>query len=102
MLNDLELHQQMIACVNVHPGELSESMEEIENNIYPLGMSQKFVSSLSTEQRKSVLSPEQLAKCWGIGLNVAKTTLENTAQTGICNVFLPSEHKVRKKAPWLS
>jgi hypothetical protein len=57
---------------------------------------------LSTEQRKSVLSPELLAKRWGIGLNAAKTTLENTTQTGICNVFLPSECKVRKKAPWLS
>jgi hypothetical protein len=27
MLNDLELHQCMISCVNVHPGELSEAME---------------------------------------------------------------------------
>jgi hypothetical protein len=27
---------------------------------------------------------------------------DNVTQTGICNVFLPSEHKVRKKAPWLS
>jgi hypothetical protein len=62
MLNDLELHKRMIACVNVHPIELSEAMEEIKTNFYPLGTSQKFISSLSTEQIKSVLSPEPLAK----------------------------------------
>jgi hypothetical protein len=102
MLNHLELHQRMITCVNFHPGELSDAMEEIENNVYPLGMLRKFISSLSTEQRKSVLSPELLAKHWGIGLNTAKTTLENTTQADIHNVFVPSERKVRKKAPWLS
>jgi hypothetical protein len=58
--------------------------------------------SLSSEQRRSILSPELLAKHWGIGLSAAKTTLENTTQTGIRNIFLPSERKVRKKAPWLS
>jgi hypothetical protein len=62
MLNDLELHQRMIACIHFHPIELSEAMEEIETNVYPLGTSQKFISSLSTEQIKSVLSPAPLAK----------------------------------------
>jgi hypothetical protein len=99
MLNDLELHQRMIACVCFHPGELSEAMEEIETNVYALGTSQKFTSFLSIEQKKSVLSPELLSKRCSIGLNAAKTTLENTTQTGIRNVFLPSERKVRKKAP---
>jgi hypothetical protein len=79
MLNDLELYQQMIACVNVHLGELSEAMEDIEMNVYPLGTSQKFISSLSNEQRKSGLSPELSAKRWGIGLNAAKTTLPRPA-----------------------
>jgi hypothetical protein len=100
MLSDLELYQQMIACVNIHPSELSDAMEEIEMNVYLLGKLQKFISSFSTKQQRSSLSPEVLAKRWGIGLNAAKTTLENTTQTGIRNVFLPSKRKVQKKAPW--
>jgi hypothetical protein len=76
------------------------AMKEIEENVYALVTSQKFISSLSSEQRWSVLTPELLAKRWG--LSAANTTLENTTQTGIRNIFLPSERKVRKKAPWLS
>jgi ribosomal protein S25 len=102
MLNEHELYERMISCVYVHPSELSDDMKEIKENVYPLGTSQQFISSLSSEQRRSILSPELLAKRWGIGLSVAKTTLENTTQTGIRNIFLRSERKVRKKAPWLS
>jgi hypothetical protein len=72
MLNDLELYERMISCVNVHPSELSDAMQEIEVNVYPLGTSQNFISSLYAEQRRSVLSPELLAKRWGIGLSAAK------------------------------
>jgi hypothetical protein len=59
------------------------------------------ISALSTEEQRSVLSPEALAKRWGIGLNAAKATLLNTTQDGVRNIFLPSEHKTRKKTLWM-
>jgi hypothetical protein len=30
MLNDHDLYERMISCVNVHPSELSDAMKEIE------------------------------------------------------------------------
>jgi hypothetical protein len=51
---------------------------------------------------KTVLSPEILAKCWGIVLNAAKATLLNMTQDGVRNAFLPSRCKVRKKTPWMT
>jgi hypothetical protein len=59
------------------------------------------MSSLGSSNSRSYISPELLSKQWNIGLDKAAKTLSVTTQAGARNVLLPSERKVRKKAPWL-
>lgn len=58
-------------------------------------------ASIQTSNPKTWLTPQLLSKRWNIGLEKANNTLNVTTQAGIRNVLIPSERKVRKKAPWL-
>jgi hypothetical protein len=99
--NDCDLHARLVAAVNVHPHQHSDLALEVDKMVYPNVDGCIAISALSTEERCSVLSPEVLAKRWGIGLNSAKAKLLNTTQDGVRNVYLPSERKTRKKTPWM-
>jgi hypothetical protein len=59
------------------------------------------ISVVSTNDRKSTLTPIALSKRWGITLEAATATLNVSTQTAVRNIFSPSERKVRLKAPWL-
>jgi hypothetical protein len=88
--DDCDLHACLIAAVNIHPHQYSYLVLEVEEMVYPNVDGRIAIAALSTKERRSVLSPEVLAKQWGIGLNAAKATLLNTTQDGVRNVFLPS------------
>ena len=70
-------------------------------DIYETSAEVKRISSLSSGERRSTITPELLARRWCISLPKAKKTLNVTTQAGVRNVLTPSERKVRKKAPWL-
>jgi hypothetical protein len=72
MSDDCDLHAQLVAAVNVHPQQHSDLALEVDKMVYPHVDGRIAISALSTEGRRSVLSPEVLAKRWGIGLNAAK------------------------------
>jgi hypothetical protein len=59
------------------------------------------VAALSSSTRKPKITPHDLSRKWCIGLETAKKTIQVTTQSGIRNIFAPSERKVRFKAPWL-
>jgi hypothetical protein len=99
--DDCDLHARLVAAVKDHPHQHSDLALEVDKMVYPNVYGRIAIAALSTEERRSVLSPEVLAKRWGIGLNAAKATLLNTTQDGVRNVFLPSERKTRNKTPWM-
>jgi hypothetical protein len=55
------------------------------------------VSSAKTESRGSVISPQELSRRWGIGLETAKKTLTVTTQRGVRHVLHPTERRVRTR-----
>ena len=101
---DDELHHALICAVNVVANDVQGDglVKSSDTDVYLEGDRRVVLSALSTKERLSVLTPEILSKRWGIGLDVAKNTLNVTTYEGIRNVFLPSERKVRKKAPWIN
>ena len=50
------------------------------------------VSAISTDHRQSVITPEELARHWGIGLESAANTLEAMTQAGIRRMLHPVDH----------
>ena len=101
---DDELHHALICAVNVVANDAHGDglVKSSDTDVYLKGDQRVVLSALSTKERLSVLTPEILSKRWGIGLDAAKATLTVTTYEGIRNVFLPSERKVRKKAPWIN
>jgi hypothetical protein len=61
----------------------------------PAMVSKDTICSLHSSERVSTLTPEILAKRWGIGLEASKSTLQATTQAGIRNVFAPGKRKLR-------
>ena len=59
------------------------------------------VDSVISSKRKPKTTPEELSKKWCIGLDTANKTLRCTTQSGMRNIFVPSDRKVRMKAQWL-
>lgn len=102
---------RMVACVNASGDDIDGNGLSgfLNRDVYPevyLQDRQRAVSSvltdeqlevfaLSTNERRSVITPEILSQRWGIGLQTAKQTLKVTTQSGIRNVLAPSERKLR-------
>jgi hypothetical protein len=55
------------------------------------------VAALVSNERKSTITPEILARRWNIGLAAAKRTMSVTTQTGIKNVLAPGERRIRQR-----
>ena len=49
----------------------------------------------------SVLSPETLASCWGIGKGIARCTLDVTTQLGMRLILYPAQRCFRTAVPHL-
>jgi hypothetical protein len=78
-----DLRAHLVAAVSVHPHQYLNLALEVDEMVHPNFDCRIAISALSTEVQRSVLSPELLAKCWGIGLNAANATLLNTTQDGV-------------------
>lgn len=83
------LYSRLVASVNVTLPE-SDPVDSVAD-----------VSALSTSGGKPTITPEDLAKKWSIGLTTARRTIQVTTQSGMRNIFVPSDRKVRLKAPFL-
>jgi hypothetical protein len=75
---------------------------DLDDDVYPMAKNKRKLCALSATERESILTPEILSKRWGISVDRAQKTIAVTTHEGIRNVFLPSERKVRKKAPWMN
>jgi hypothetical protein len=74
----------------------------LDDDVYPMATNKRKLCALSATERESILTPEILSKRWGISVERAQKTIDVTSHEGIRNVFLPSEQKVWKKAPWMN
>jgi hypothetical protein len=93
------LADRLIAAINIAADDmdgdgLSGHSDDI---VYPMGKESRKLFSLSTNEKRSVLTPAILAQRWGIGLDAAKRTLQVTTQAGIRNVLAPGERKLHQK-----
>ena len=55
------------------------------------------VSAVSTQARHSVISEEELAKRWGIGLETAQNTIRATTQAGVRRILHPVDRRYRTR-----
>ena len=99
-----DLHTALICAVNVSYDDIDGNglPTSLDEDVYAEAADRLKISALSTKERESILTPEILSKRWHIGLEAARNTIAVTTHAGIRNVFLPSERKIRMKAPWLS
>jgi hypothetical protein len=102
--NDLQLHTAFIQDVHTSPYDLvgDGMIPDMDEDVYPMTKNKRKLCSLSATERESILTPEILAKRWGISAKRAQQSFKATTHEGIRNVFLPSESKVRKKVPWMN
>ena len=68
-----------------------------DEQLYPKSDKSRRIHGLSTGEQRSVLTPEDLAKRWHIGLDAARRTMGSTTQKGIINVLAPGDRKVRQR-----
>ena len=111
--DDDEFHKRLISSVNVTDDiclkqEIStvtttDSPQALGEDILfqPMPEDPPKVAAISTAKPKSVITPEELSRKWNIGIKTAKRTLQVTTQAGLRNIYLPTDRKVRLKAPWL-
>ena len=55
------------------------------------------VSSVSTQERHSILTEEQLARRWGIGIETARSTIWATTQVGVRRILHPVDRRYRTR-----
>jgi Reverse transcriptase (RNA-dependent DNA polymerase) len=93
-------HSRLVASISVAaddgPGDGIDGHTDAD--VYPVRNEDiRKLGKLSTTDRRSVLTPEVLSRRWGIGLETARRTLTATTQSGIRNVLMPGERKVRQR-----
>jgi len=104
ILSDETLYKRMIASVNVASDDLEGTGLSGRGNedVFPPGDEPtRTINALSTDERKSALTPEILAKRFNCGLATAKRTLKTTTQYGLRNVMIPAERRSRQKTSHL-
>jgi hypothetical protein len=75
-LADETMYPCLVAAVRVHNADRTDEPRQIG-------------STIVSNQRHSVVSAEELAKKWRIGINTAKLTLKATTQFGLCHALHP-------------
>jgi len=89
-LLEKEFCRGLISAVNVGTVYREDVDEAIEAN-----RQQNKVATVGTRNRKSQVTPEELARKWNIGLETAKNTLRVTTQKGIRQSVHPITRRVR-------
>jgi hypothetical protein len=72
-----------------------------DEDVYPLDPEARKIFAITTEERRSAITPPILSRRWGIGLEAAKRTLRATTQAGVRNVLAPTERKLRHRTDHL-
>jgi Reverse transcriptase (RNA-dependent DNA polymerase) len=72
-----------------------------DEDVYPLDPEARKIFAITTEERRSAITPPILSRRWGIGLEAAKRTLRATTQAGVRNVLAPTERKLRQRTDHL-
>jgi hypothetical protein len=96
--NNADLYDRVIASVTVAADDdVGDGLDRLEDEeVYERCSEVRQVAGLSTDKRRSVITPEILSRRFRIGLETAKKTLRVTTQAGIRNVLAPTERKVRQ------
>ena len=89
----------MVSAANVAVNDLDGNglSGHIDEVVYPTDDKSRQLFARSTEENRSVLTPEVLAKRWHIGLDAARRTMRCTTQAGIRDVLVPAERRTRQK-----
>ena len=87
-----DLAERLVSAVNVAIDDLDGDglLGHIDKDVYPIDDKSRQLFTLSAEEKRSVLTPEVLAKRWHIGLNAARRTMRCTTQAGIRDVLVPA------------
>jgi Reverse transcriptase (RNA-dependent DNA polymerase) len=95
--HDSKLYERIVATVNVATDDLEGNglQGSADPDVYP--SRKRKICQLSSDERKSVITPEILAKRFSCGLEIAKQTIHASTQSGIRNVYAPGERKVRQR-----
>jgi hypothetical protein len=102
--SNLELHTAFIGAVHTSPYAMEGFglIADLDDDVFPMATSKRKLCPLSAKERESILTPEILAKRRGISVELAQKTLAVNTHEVIRHVFIPSEQKVWKKAPWMN
>jgi hypothetical protein len=94
--DNADLYDRVIASVTVATDDdVGDGLDGHEDEeVYERCSEVRKVSGLSTDEQRSVITPEILSRRFGIGLETAKKTLRLTTQAGVRNVLAPTERKV--------
>ena len=65
--------------------------------MYPLSQASCAILALTTEEKRSAITPEILSRRWHIGVATAKRTLLVTTQAGVRNVLVPADRRTRQR-----
>ncbi len=79
-IDDETLYHRMIATVHITPANNNDDLSAaiiLDQDLYPTSHGARYLSSLTTSERRSAITPEILAKRWGIGLIAASATLQH-------------------------
>lgn len=100
MDEDETLYDRLIAKVQVaFCDEHGDGLDGYENrDVYAMCQEP---ASIDSSKRKWALTPQILSRRWNIGLETAQHTMRVTTQSGIRNVYGPSERKLRQRTDFL-
>jgi hypothetical protein len=103
LLSEYELAERFKQSVNVagddQNGDGLDGYEDSE--LYPISEGDRNIFSMSTEDKRNVITKEILARRWGIGLETAHRTLRGTTQRGIRTFLHPTDRRVNTRKPHL-
>ena len=93
LLDEDEFAERLIQSVNVAGDDWNgDGLEGYENpDLFRLTDIDRFVFSLSVDDKRNVITKEKLAQRWGIGLDTAHRTLKCTMQRGIRTFMHPTD-----------
>ena len=102
--DDALLVDRLIAAVKVAPDDISgDGLSGHENpDVYALTTTDRKIFALSSDEKRSIVTKNVLARRWGIGLSAAERTLQRTTQRGVRTFVHPTDRRVTASHPHLS
>ena len=93
------LLDRLVSQVNVASNDvIGDGLDgHVDEVVYQLSPASRAVLALSTDAKRSVITPEILSRRWHIGLSTAKRTLAVTTQAGVRNVLVPADRRTRQR-----